>query len=156
MPSVLFICRGNLFRSPIAAAHFSSKLQERQISSDWVVDSAGTWTENNIPIAPLAKEFAAARGLQLDGHVSKMIEDVDIFSFDQIIVMEIGQKEALQIEFNNIDHKTNLLTKFSGVPYDIPDPVGLDEEDGLIILSGVIDLIDHGFNEIVQIAENNT
>ena len=156
MPSVLFVCRGNLFRSPIAAAHFSSKLKQRQISSGWVVDSAGTWTENNIPIVPLVKDFAAARGLQLGEHVSKMIEDVDIFSYNQIIVMEIGQKEALQIEFENISHKIHLLTEFSGVPYDIPDPVGLDEEDCHVILAEVIDLIDHGFNQIIQIAEKNT
>lgn len=137
----------------MAAAYFSNKLIERQISDDWEVDSAGTWTENAIPIAPLAAEFAATRGLQLDGHVSKMIEDVEIHSYDLIIVMENGQKEALLIEFENIDHKTYLLAAFSGVPYDIPDPVGQDEEDALFILAEVTDLVDHGFNEIIQIGK---
>jgi protein-tyrosine-phosphatase len=140
----------------MAAAYFSNKLKERQISNDWVVDSAGTWTENSIPITPMAMEFAATRGFNLEGHVSKMIEDVDIFSHDLIIVMENGQKEALQVEFENIDDKTYLLTAFSGVPYDIPDPAGQDEEDALIILAEVIDLVDHGFNEIIQIGEKGT
>lgn len=153
MPSVLFVCRGNLFRSPVAAGYFSNKLSSQQMPKRWVIDSVGTWTESGMPIAPLVAEFAEKIGFKLDGHVSKMIEDVDIYSFDLIIVMEAGQKEALQIEFENIDHKTYLLSTFSGVPYDIPDPVGQEEEDALIVLSEVIDLVDHGFDKIIKLSE---
>lgn len=54
MPSVLFACTANRFRSPIAAARFSHCLQNEVDVQDWRVGSAGTWAEPGLPVFPFS------------------------------------------------------------------------------------------------------
>jgi len=124
MPFVLFVCTANRYRSPIAAAVFSSKLGQDQQTEDWKVDSAGTWTQNGLPVVPEAAQSAAQKGLNLSTHRSKNITSDLIHQADLILVMENGQKEALEIEFPDCRKKIYLLSQATvGIPFDIPDPM---------------------------------
>ena len=55
--SVLFVCRGNTCRSPIAEAVFMKLLDERGIAERWTVDSAGTGANIGDPPNPKALEI---------------------------------------------------------------------------------------------------
>src|SRR5512145_1322078 len=98
MPSILFICTANQFRSPLAAACLLNTIQATQPAGIWVVESAGTWTTGGMPAPELSKKIAGELGLPgLENHRTRQV-DLELLSrFDLSIVMEAGHKEALRI-----------------------------------------------------------
>ncbi len=85
MTEVLFICTGNLCRSP-SAAHFLSQRIQRDGPTGLVISSAGTRGATVGPPAKLLKE-GAAFGLDLEGHVPHRMEFEDIQRSDLVIGM---------------------------------------------------------------------
>jgi len=52
MPTILFICTANRYRSPIAEGCFKNEMVKHNQGSDWTVLSAGTWTTDSLPAMP--------------------------------------------------------------------------------------------------------
>jgi protein-tyrosine-phosphatase len=150
MPSILFVCTGNLHRSPLAAAHLRRLLQERGLGG-WRVESAGTWTisERGLPLE--AVKFAEFRGLDLAGHKTKVVSRDMLNDFDLVLVMERGQKEALQIEFPDVKERVYRLSEMlDGATFDIPDPV-LFPAKREQVLDDMLILIDRALPRIVDL-----
>ena len=123
MPKILFVCTANRFRSILAEEFFNHELRTNGNASDWEVTSAGTWV--TIPMAPTKEAYVEAqkRGLFLGQRLSKSIESLQVSSFDLIVVMEKGHKEALMTEFPKLKEKIFLLSELGGnIGYSIPDP----------------------------------
>ncbi len=123
MPKILFVCTANRFRSILAEEFFNRELRTNGNASDWEVTSAGTWV--TIPMAPTKEAYVEAqkRGLFLGQRLSKSIESLQVSSFDLIVVMEKGHKEALMTEFPKLKEKIFLLSELGGnIGYSIPDP----------------------------------
>src|SRR5512141_235703 len=104
MPSVLFVCTANRFRSPLAAAIFSRALEEennREIASlihrtgPWKVRSAGTWAIPGQSVIPEAYQAAQKLGLNLADHRAERVSVQLLSAYDLILVMQASQKEAL-------------------------------------------------------------
>ena len=140
MPAVLFICTGNQFRSPIAAAVFRDQL-ERDGREGWIVTSAGTWTlPGQHPFAATV-EVARSLGLDLSGHLTHLVDAPMLESADVVLVMAASHKEAIEIEFPSARKKIHLLSQvLAGKSYDFPDPAMTPEEAGTILraLAGLI------------------
>ena len=124
MPSVLFVCRANQFRSPIAAACLLKNIEPENTDSKWIVESAGTWTKAGLPAPDITLKIANQLGLNgLDRHLTRQIDRKLLNEFDLIIVMELGHKEALYSEFPAVGGRLHLLSELAdGFAYDIPDP----------------------------------
>jgi protein-tyrosine phosphatase len=153
MTSVLFVCTGNMVRSPLAAAFFRRKLQETGQPGDWVVDSAGTWTISGQPIPVASVQAGRKFGVELEGHLTQLIDRERLDSADLILVMEKGHKEALDIEFPFAGHKIRLISEVvDQMTYDIPDPLNPGEEIE-IVASDLYKILDRGFNTICQLAQ---
>ncbi len=85
MPSVLFVCQGNLYRSVAASAIFADKLRRSEADwQAWRVESAGTWARENLPATPEMMAALAKRGLDVKNHLSRMVsaELLAGFAFD--------------------------------------------------------------------------
>jgi protein-tyrosine-phosphatase len=128
-PAVLFVCTANICRSPMAQVLFKD-LAVREIpgGADWVVDSAGTWATRGQSASDNSVVVMAKRGLNLSRHKSKIVSAVLLDTFDLILVMEPGHKEALRIEFAGAAERVFLLSEMSGPPVPIGDPYGSSEE----------------------------
>jgi protein arginine phosphatase len=149
MPSVLFVCTANQFRSPIAAACFSKRIVELGWKSDWLVDSAGVWPVPGSPALPVANEVASQLGFSLEDHRSAVITPAQVSVSDLILVMETGHKEALQSEFSLFRSRIYLLTEVAdNTSYEIPDPVADGPERCLEVGTQICQLIDKGFYRI--------
>ena len=137
IPAILFVCTANQVRSPIAAAIFNQIQPVR-----FKAESAGTWTKSGLELAPFALRLAERIGVDLAGFRTTSIEDVDLSSYRQILVMECGHQEALTLEFPHLKDRICLLTAFAGLhPSDIPDPVKYDLPTAVGILTDMQDCV---------------
>lgn len=95
--SVLFVCWGNICRSPYAAAAFARKIPE-PYRQHVRVDSAG-FIGPGRACPPEALPVAAAHGLDLAIHRSKLLTPEAVRDAQRIVVMEPGQRTALRRSF---------------------------------------------------------
>ena len=139
MPSVLFVCTANRFRSPLAAAIMNKILDENAKSGAdswffhspdaWHIDSAGTWAVPGQPALPIVSEAAQKLGIDLSGHRSKRLNGEMLSKYDLILVMQASHKESLQIEFPAFgDHIYLLSYVLERGSYDIVDSMGTENE----------------------------
>ena len=134
MPSILFVCTANLLRSPIAAATFKQHLAE-PARKKWRVESAGTWIEPGQAVPRQLGRLGAKLGVDLAGHVTRSVDELDLAGFDTIVTMEDGHSESLGAEFPHLRQRIHLLTELAGTfPSDIPDPAMKDEQGALTLL----------------------
>lgn len=123
---VLFVCLGNICRSPAAEGIFKKMVTDANLNDDIYVDSAGTsgWHENELPDDRMRKH-GALRGYDFSSRSRKFIHD-DFKQFDYIIVMDDDNyANAIKLAKNEIEKSkvykmSDFLTDFS---HDlIPDP----------------------------------
>ncbi len=153
MPTIVFVCTANRYRSPLAAACFRKELQERKMKGDWQVLSAGTWGTGRLPAASEALRDADRMGLDISGHASHGVHAELMRAADLVIVMEQEQKEELQTEFPPYADKVYLLSEVTtGKAYDIPDPVTPMLADNGVVTQEISELIHRGFERICAIA----
>ncbi|MEI7848982.1 MAG: hypothetical protein WCK35_24500 [Chloroflexota bacterium] len=154
MPSILFVCRANQFRSPIAASIFQQELKLHGIRSGWRVESAGTWAKTGSIVPYDVLVWANQLGVSgISRHVCRQVTSEILDPFDLIIVMENSQKEAIQSEFISKKEFIYLLSEMvDGQIYDIPDPArpGVDPE---LIISDIRSHIQNNFHLIIELAE---
>lgn len=146
--TVLFVCTGNVCRSPMAAALFNQQARSAG-ESDWVTArSAGTWAMDGQPASGFAMNVMAERGLDLKSHRARTLTDQDIQNADLIIVMSRGHRDALIAEFPEVQNKLHLISELSGQIYDIPDPYGgpLSEYRNCALLLSA--LVEGGYDQI--------
>ncbi len=124
--SILFVCMGNICRSPTADGVFRQKVAEQGLSQVVQVDSAGT--HNYHPGSPpdaRAQAAAARRGYDLSSLRARQVQAADYATFDLILVMDQENLAALQEDCpTEHQHKLRLLTAFCQVHKAsvVPDP----------------------------------
>lgn len=125
--SVLFICLGNICRSPLAEAVFRQVAVEAGVEGSLRIDSAGTsgYHDGDPPDAR-ATAVAARRGVELAG-ASRRVGAADVASFDYLIVMDDENRQAVdRLVASSPDHaEVRLLREFdpeAGGDRDVPDP----------------------------------
>lgn len=126
--SVLFVCKGNICRSPLAEAYFQS-LVERD-GREMTVRSAGLDTIPGKPAHAKAKAVALEHRLSLDEHVTTRVHKELLDQSDLIIVMEIAQKNCIQRLYPRSKGKVVLLGRFDAIgSFEIADPYSGTSED---------------------------
>ncbi len=124
-PSVLFVCTGNVNRSPMAEALLLVRLQQyRPDWREWRIESAGTWAMRGQHAATEAQQAMARRGLDISGHRSREVTAEMLAQFQLVLTMEAGQKEALQFEFPEEAGRVYMLSEMSDVQVAVRDPMG--------------------------------
>jgi protein-tyrosine phosphatase len=152
MPSVLFVCTANRFRSPLAAAFLIKALEEMGITDSWRIGSAGTWATPGQPVLQTVSDTAQGFGIDLSGHRSARVSRRLLAEHDLILVMQASQKEALLSEFPELGEHIYLLSDVvERRSYDIPDSSG--SEQGVQDIAAELDaLIRRGLNYICVLA----
>jgi low molecular weight protein-tyrosine phosphatase len=124
--SVLFVCTGNICRSPTAEAIFRKLAADAGMSESVVADSAGTHGYHvGDPPDPRAQGAAAGRGYDLSGLRARRVDRSDFRSFDLIVAMDRGHFTTLsRLAEPETAHKLKLMMSYSRAfkEKDVPDP----------------------------------
>lgn len=122
---ILFVCLGNICRSPLAEGIMKDKVRKAGLDVD--VDSAGF--ENfhvGDPADPRSSEIARKNGISLDGHVARKFTTRDFDHYDRIYVMDrFNYQDVMSLARNNEDEaKVDFILNLShpGENREVPDP----------------------------------
>jgi len=123
--SILFVCLGNICRSPLAEGVFLHLIAESGSDGHVVVDSAGTgaWHVGERP-DPRSLEVAERHGIELPGHARRVTEE-DFRRFDRIVAMDRSNLSDLEsLRPADSDAVLELLRDHDPDPGDgeVPDP----------------------------------
>ena len=123
---ILFVCMGNICRSPTAEAVFREHARRHAPELEMEIDSAGThdYHVGEAP-DPRAIKAAARRGLDLSGLRARQVEDADFERFDLILAMDrLNHVTLLERSPPEYHPRIRLMLEFAADPegLDVPDP----------------------------------
>jgi len=147
MPKILFVCLGNICRSPLAHGIAQKISQDDNLA--WEIDSAGTsnWHEGE---APCDNSIKIAKDNQVDISMqrSRPVKKHDIEIFDFVVAMDRQNKADMEaFGFKNV----YLLGDFAGHKgTDVPDPYFFNGFEGFEKIYSMIELCVNDFTNHVQ------
>lgn len=123
---VLFVCMGNICRSPTAEGVFNKLLHDKKLSERFIVDSAGThaYHVGNEPDIR-SQQTAQHRGVELSAIRSRQVAETDFAHFDYILAMDSDNYQLLiNASPSEQHHKINRFLDYAPArkESDVPDP----------------------------------
>ena len=126
MIKVLFVCLGNICRSPMAQFVFQQMVNEKGLSDRFEIDSAGTEGYNEMCHAGIhsgTRKILKENNIPFEEHYSRRIRKPDYAHFDYILVMDDSNIEDIQALLGfDTEHKIHRLLDFTSRPRNIKDP----------------------------------
>ena len=125
MKKILFICHGNVGRSPTAEYVFKDLVAKSGLAAEYEISSAGTSKgAAGIPFDPRAKEELIKRGIPCEDHYATPMTDEDYTYYDMIVCMDlVNIRDLYKLTDNDPDNKISTLldhTERKGEEIDDP------------------------------------
>ena len=122
MINVLFVCHGNICRSPMAEFMFKALVKDKGKEEFFNIESAAVSSEaTGIPVYPPARQILSLHGISCRGKRARRIREDDYMHSDYIIAMDRSNMRYLERMLPSMD-KTYLLVSFTGEDRDVADP----------------------------------
>ncbi len=149
MKKVLFVCLGNICRSPAAEGVFRHLVEKEGLQGKIKIDSCGTAAHHQGEAADLRmQEHAKKRGFELTS-IARGLERSDLEEFDYIITMDNSNyKNVVALTADDLKYKIKMMMDFSSNhPHDqVPDPY-YGGPDGFEL---VLDLLEDACNGLLE------
>ena len=156
--SVLFVCLGNICRSPAAQAVMQRIVDERGLSDRFLIDSAGIggWHIGDLPDKRM-RVHARPRGYELT-HRARKVKSADFEDFDLIVGMDAANIDDLRYMAATIAQQDKVVMMGDYIRqypnYDhVPDPYYEGSEGFELVLDLLEDACDNLLNQIIK--QNN-
>lgn len=131
MYNILFVCYGNICRSPMAEMIFKDMIYKNNKRYLISCSSRATSVEElGNGIYPKAKSKLEEKGIPLEAHIAKQFTKEEYDKYDYIIVFEEkNRKDLLKIIGSDKDNKIHLLCEFDNTINEIDDPWYTDDSE---------------------------
>ena len=117
MIKVLFVCHGNICRSPMAQYVFQDMVNKAGLSHKFQIDSRATSREElGNPVYPPARRELNSHGIRCDGHCARQITREDLETYDYIYYMDSNNRRNLNRMFPDFKGFLPFLSR------DVADP----------------------------------
>ncbi len=140
MIKILFVCHGNICRSPMAEFCMKDMVKKAGISDKFEIASAATSTEEiGNPVYPPTKEVLAKHGISCTGKTARQMTKADYEYYDYIIAMDLLNLKNMKIFVGDDPQgKVSLLMSHTQRPGDVADPwyTGNFDKTWLDVLEG--------------------
>lgn len=147
---VLFVCMGNICRSPTAEGVFTKRIREEGLENVVVVDSAGTHAyHEGEPPDPRAQQSATARGVILQHIKARRARPEDFHEFDYVLAMDRDNLAGLEAIYpQGAKGRPHLFLSYApNLEYDeVPDPY----YGGAAGFERVLDMIEEATEGLIQ------
>ncbi len=147
---VLFVCMGNICRSPTAQGVFERLVEEAGLETRIEIDSAGTHAYHvGEPPDQRATHAASNRGVDLTSQKARRVTGDDFEAFDYVVAMDRSNLEDLRaICPEHLQERVCLLLEFADIkqPADVPDPY----YGGAQGFERVLDLVEEGAKGLLE------
>ncbi len=152
MTKVLFICYGNICRSPMCEFVFKDIVKKRGLERKVYIESAATSSEEiGNPVYPPARRELAKHGISCEGKTARQLTRADYDRWDLLIGMEQRNIRDMQRIFGgDPSGKLRLLMEFAGSAEEIADPWYTGD------FSGVYEQITRGCEGLAGEVENGS
>ncbi len=122
---ILFVCTGNICRSPLAQAVFEHLLRKEGLAERFHVDSAGTdeW-EVGKQADPRMRRVAAAHGIEID-HIARQLNRSDVAEYDLLLAMDKSNYRTMLSLAGSLAGKIRVYREYDpegGPSAEVPDP----------------------------------
>lgn len=124
MTRILFVCHGNICRSPMAEFVMRDVVRRAGLTSQIEVASAATSTEEiGNPVYPPVRRLLAGVGISCDGKHAVQLTRADYDRYDYLIAMDHNNlRNMARIIGDDPQHKVYRLMDFTDTPHDVADP----------------------------------
>ena len=124
MIKILFVCHGNICRSPMAEFVMKDLVNKKGMADQFEIASAATSTEEiGNPVYPPAKRKLKEHGISCEGKTARQMTKADYTYYDYIIAMDrFNLRNMTRIVGNDPDNKVSLLMDFTNHTGDVADP----------------------------------
>ncbi|MBQ1186205.1 MAG: low molecular weight phosphotyrosine protein phosphatase [Clostridia bacterium] len=124
MNKILFVCHGNICRSPMAEFIMKQMVEQRGVAEKFHIESCATSNEEiGNPVYPPARQVLQKRGINCVGKRARRITKGDYDRFDYIVCMDSNNIRNLKLMFpNDNGEKISKILSFAGIDRDVADP----------------------------------
>ncbi len=123
MIKILFVCHGNICRSPMAEFIMKELVEHEGLEDKIYVESAATSTEEiGSGVYPPVKRILNSRGIDCSKKRARQITAADYDKFDYIVCMDERNLRNIKYIINDNDGKVSRLLDFTNTPHDVADP----------------------------------
>ena len=124
MIKILFVCHGNICRSPMAEFVMKKYVREAGLEKEFEIASAATSREEiGNPVYPPARRKLAEHGIPCSGKYARQMTAADYQRYDYIIIMDRNNlRNIMRIIGSDPQGKVRLLMEYKGESRDVADP----------------------------------
>lgn len=149
--TVIFVCTGNVCRSPMAAGLLFEKLMRENMADQVRVRSAGIWALEGRPASAYALQVMSEHDLDISTHRGRNLTQDDVDEADLILVMTKRHADIIARDLKRSEGKVHLLSEMTGPAYDVLDPYSGSLADYRGTARELKELIESGYRRIISI-----